>query len=91
MSAPSKSPTAKLNLLAGMPPDAVQYDVQLAKAATNLANTWHTADVMGIGGASPRDADPSQLKDWTSEQVKLNQQEQHSVSRQCSQLKFGID
>lgn len=52
-----------------MPPDVVQYDVQLARAAYELSNEWHTADVMGIGGASPKNASPSQLKDWSSEQV----------------------
>ena len=57
--------------LAGMPPDVVQYDAQLAKAAYELASEWHTADVMGIGGATPQHVNPSQLKDWTSKQVKV--------------------
>lgn len=58
-----------------MPPDVVQYDVQLARAAYELSNEWHTADVMGIGGATPKNASPSQLKDWSSEQVRNEQYE----------------
>ena len=52
-----------------MPPEVVQYDIQLAKAAYDLSKSWHTADVMGIGGANPPNVSASQLKGWPSEQV----------------------
>ena len=58
---------------AGMPPKVLEYDIQLAEAAYNLANTWHTADVMGIGGAKPKTASPNQLEGWSAEQVSAEQ------------------
>lgn len=54
-----------------MPPEVVSYDLQFAKAAYELAESWHTADVMGIGRANPRNASPAQLSGWSSEQVRL--------------------
>ena len=60
-----------------MPPSIVSYDLQLAKAAYGLSNTWHTADVMGRGGANPKAASSDQIAGWSSEQVKLHSPARH--------------
>lgn len=45
------------------------YDSALGQAAEALAKKWHTSDMMGIGSQGPKDASPSDLKDWSSEMV----------------------
>lgn len=53
----------------GMPPVRNQYDTSLATAAQALAVKWHTADVMGLGGALPQGASAEDIKGWSSDQV----------------------
>jgi len=54
---------------AGMPPKVNEFDTQLAEEAYSLSKAWHTADVMGIGGAAPSSAKAGQLSGWSAKQV----------------------
>jgi leukotriene-A4 hydrolase len=53
----------------GLPPEENHYDTSLAVAADTLAVLWHTADVIGIGGAGPDTAAEGDLEGWPSAQV----------------------
>jgi len=55
----------------GLPPVENSYDHTLADASMNLAKSWHTCDIMGIGGEPPKAASPSDLDGWSSLQVVL--------------------
>jgi leukotriene-A4 hydrolase len=52
-----------------MPPVDNAYDTSLAAAADALAVKWHTADVMGVGGAPPEGASASDIASFSSEQT----------------------
>lgn len=53
----------------GMPPVENSYDHSLATASYELAKVWHTADVMGIGGAAPPAASAADTAGWSSQQT----------------------
>ena len=57
-------------LNAGMPPNVISYDAELAKEANRLAEAWHLADVMGRGiDEIPSSVEQISTESWSPEQV----------------------